>query len=163
VRTPSSSFFDSAVIFQLSDGDFDHQFTCLDSTTTVVIILTMPSQSSAQETKLLWTAVGAAIAGAASTVLALKWYELNKAAAPSTKSEDRFGHAPSRPSLIFEDPTRDNADSHTIVYPFNHEEKMRRRIAARAEIEEENFQPRNSVTVRVPATSANMGPGCKYL
>ena len=36
---------------------------------------------------------------------------------------------------------------------------MRRRIAARMTIEEENSQPRQSVTVRVPASSANCGPG----
>lgn len=36
---------------------------------------------------------------------------------------------------------------------------MRRRIAARVSVEEENMTPRQSVTVRVPATSANVGPG----
>jgi len=36
---------------------------------------------------------------------------------------------------------------------------MRRRIAARVAVEEDNMTPRQSVTVRVPATSANMGPG----
>ena len=36
---------------------------------------------------------------------------------------------------------------------------MRRRIAARVAVDEENRVPRKSVPVRVPATSANMGPG----
>lgn len=36
---------------------------------------------------------------------------------------------------------------------------MRRRIAARVAVDEENRVSRKSVTVRVPATSANMGPG----
>lgn len=36
---------------------------------------------------------------------------------------------------------------------------MRRRIATRVSVEEENSTPRTSVTVRVPATSANVGPG----
>jgi len=36
---------------------------------------------------------------------------------------------------------------------------MRRRIAARVAVEEDNQIPRRSVTVRVPATSANVGPG----
>jgi len=36
---------------------------------------------------------------------------------------------------------------------------MRRRIAARMAVEDENSQPRQSVTVRVPASSANCGPG----
>mmetsp|Transcript_38215 Transcript_38215/g.88920 ORF Transcript_38215/g.88920 Transcript_38215/m.88920 type:complete len:452 (-) Transcript_38215:123-1478(-) len=46
-----------------------------------------------------------------------------------------------------------------VVFPYNHEEKMRRRIASRIAVEAENVTPRNSVTVRVPGTSANMGPG----
>ena len=50
----------------------------------------------------------------------------------------------------------------SILFPHNHEEKMRRTIAARALVEEDNFHPRDSVTVRVPATSANMGPGCTF-
>lgn len=52
-------------------------------------------------------------------------------------------------------------DSEQMLFPHNHEEKMRRRIATRYTIEEENNLPRSSVTVRVPATSANVGPGCK--
>jgi len=36
---------------------------------------------------------------------------------------------------------------------------MRRRIAARVAVEDDNLQPRQRVTVRVPASSANMGPG----
>jgi hypothetical protein len=55
-----------------------------------------------------------------------------------------------------------NESTSTILFPHNHEEKMRRRIEMR-EVEEENSAPRNSVTVRVPATSANMGPGCTFL
>jgi len=49
--------------------------------------------------------------------------------------------------------------SEALLLPHNHEEKMRRRIATRYTIEEENNQGRDSVTVRVPATSANVGPG----
>ena len=51
--------------------------------------------------------------------------------------------------------------SEAMLFPHNHEEKMRRRIATRYTIEEENNLGRDSVTVRVPATSANVGPGCK--
>lgn len=36
---------------------------------------------------------------------------------------------------------------------------MQRKIALRSSVEEENMRPRRLVTVRVPATSANMGPG----
>jgi len=63
-----------------------------------------------------------------------------------------------RDSLIYEQPPGETAG---ILFPYNHEEKMRRRIAARVAVEEDNMTPRNSVTVRVPATSANVGPGCK--
>jgi hypothetical protein len=52
--------------------------------------------------------------------------------------------------------------SEAMLFPHNHEEKMRRRIATRYTIEEENNLGRDSVTVRVPATSANVGPGCKF-
>jgi len=43
--------------------------------------------------------------------------------------------------------------------PHEHEKKMRRKIALRESVMSENMKPRNLVTVRVPATSANMGPG----
>jgi len=49
-------------------------------------------------------------------------------------------------------------ESSVLLFPHNHEEKMSRRIQ-RASVEEENLNPRDSVTVRVPATSANVGPG----
>lgn len=65
-----------------------------------------------------------------------------------------------RKSYIFEDNSISESGN-SIVFPFNHEEKMRRLVAARAAVEEDNILPRQSVTVRVPATSANMGPGCK--
>jgi len=47
--------------------------------------------------------------------------------------------------------------SSVFLFPHNHEEKMKRRI--RGSVEVENMTPRNSVTVRVPASSANVGPG----
>ena len=73
----------------------------------------------------------------------------------------------SRTSFIFQDPEYDiNSNTEyaggsdtTILMPHSHEERMRRRIAARMAVEDENSQPRNSVTVRVPASSANCGPG----
>jgi len=46
-----------------------------------------------------------------------------------------------------------------VLMPHSHEERMRRRIATRISVEEENSVPRSSVTVRVPASSANCGPG----
>eukprot|EP00543_Licmophora_paradoxa_P005949 CAMPEP_0202455940 /NCGR_PEP_ID=MMETSP1360-20130828/13335_1 /ASSEMBLY_ACC=CAM_ASM_000848 /TAXON_ID=515479 /ORGANISM="Licmophora paradoxa, Strain CCMP2313" /LENGTH=425 /DNA_ID=CAMNT_0049075635 /DNA_START=143 /DNA_END=1420 /DNA_ORIENTATION=- len=64
----------------------------------------------------------------------------------------------SKPSFIIGNDTETRTDA-GIVLPHNHEEKMRRRIAARVAVEEDNLTPRRSVTVRVPATSANIGPG----
>jgi hypothetical protein len=100
--------------------------------------------------KLIATAVGAAVAGAAIAVATMKLIE-------KPKEEVTLGRRRSKP-YIFDDPME---DVETIVFPHNHEEKMRRRIAARVAVEEDNLTPRNSVTVRVPATSANVGPGCK--
>jgi len=74
----------------------------------------------------------------------------------------------SRTSFIFQDPEYDInsgersksvSDNTTILMPHSHEERMRRRIAARMAVEDENSTPRQSVTVRVPASSANCGPG----
>ena len=81
-----------------------------------------------------------------------------------------------RRSMIFQDPEYDLAgaggiagasskssggeqDHPSVLMPHSHEERMRRRIAARMAVEDENSVPRTSVTVRVPASSANCGPG----
>ena len=115
--------------------------------------------SNNQNTKLLITAAGSAIAGGLAAVALMKFY--------GKKDDDnspRFdNHVPRRQSFqIFEDPEQ-MSESQKILYPFNHEEKMRLKVAARQAVEEDNSLPRNSVTVRVPATSANMGPGCEYI
>mmetsp|Transcript_24551 Transcript_24551/g.48817 ORF Transcript_24551/g.48817 Transcript_24551/m.48817 type:complete len:434 (+) Transcript_24551:86-1387(+) len=112
-------------------------------------------------TKLAATAFFAATAGAALSYLLLK----NR-----SKSDPVHTHTPNqliaRTSFIF--PDADNVSkaaasmSHSdtqILYPHSHEERMRRRIAARMAVEDENSLPRQSVTVRVPASSANCGPG----
>jgi hypothetical protein len=111
--------------------------------------------------KLMATAAGAAVAGAALAVAAMKLTEKMSTGsgepprAPHVSylrnNEDEFGD--SKPSLH-------RTNSETLLFPHNHEERMRRRIATRFTIEEENNTPRQSVTVRVPATSANVGPGC---
>jgi hypothetical protein len=105
--------------------------------------------------KLIATAVGAALAGAAVAVAAIKFNEHQKNKDTNTPELKRI---PSRSELVFEDTMEDMEE---IVLPHNHEEKMRRRIARRVAVEEDNRIPRRSVTVRVPATSANVGPGCK--
>jgi hypothetical protein len=98
-------------------------------------------------------AVGGIVAGALLT------HAYNKRQADREAAQLR---SPPRKSLIFEDPLKNESSSNlNVLFPHNHEEKMRRQIAARAAVEEENVMPRRSVTVRVPATSANMGPGCK--
>jgi hypothetical protein len=116
---------------------------------------------SSQDSKLLATAVGAAAVGAALAVMALKMAEEKK------QPELTGHHRVSRKSVLMNDFTDDYAvpslkpdDAGNLVFPHNHEEKMRRRIATRYQIEDENSSPRESVTVRVPATSANVGPGC---
>ena len=104
---------------------------------------------------MIATAVGAALAGAAIAVGTLQYMSSR-----NKKKNDR------KPSFIFEDASSyaerlaaSQANSSSVVFPFNHEEKMRRLITTRHEVEEENTIPRNSVTVQVPATSANMGCG----
>lgn len=114
--------------------------------------------SSSQDSKLFATAVGAAAAGAALAVMALKMTENNK-------ESDQYSRW-HKPAVLMNDPTDTTGpalkrqDSGNLLLPHNHEEKMRRRIATRYQIEDENSAPRDSVTVRVPATSANVGPGC---
>lgn len=99
---------------------------------------------------IIATAVAAATAGAALAYAAIKASERNKPPVYVSK-----GVRPSSMVFTQSDP-RIESD---ILFPHNHEEKMRRRIAQRVSVEEENKTPRNSVTVRVPATSANVGPG----
>ena len=116
------------------------------------------SSSSNKET-LVATAIAAAAAGAAIAYTAIKANEKNT----SSKAHDPSEGRAKRNSLIYDDSQKpvSRADS-GILFPHNHEEKMKRRIAARISVEDENMTPRNSVTVRVPATSANVGPGCKF-
>ena len=104
--------------------------------------------SKNQTETLIATAIAAAAAGAAVAYAAVK-------------SSEKKNPTSSRPkSIIIGKPVDPRAQS-DILFPHNHEEKMRRRLAQRVSVEEENKTPRNSVTVRVPATSANVGPGCK--
>jgi len=115
--------------------------------------------SSQGDSKLLVTAVGAAAMGAALAVMAMKMTENNNKAAEASKPIYR-----PRSIVMANDPKEttpslQRQDSGNLLFPHNHEEKMRRRIATRYQIEDENSSPRESVTVRVPATSANVGPG----
>jgi len=104
--------------------------------------------SSAGKEQLVATAIAAAAAGAAIAYAAVKSQE-NKSDTPRLTKKK---------SAIFDDGVDPRAKG-DILFPHNHEEKMRRRIAQRVVVEEENKRPRTSVTVRVPATSANVGPG----
>ena len=123
--------------------------------------------TSSDNTKLAATAIIAGGFGAA-----LSYYLVNKKQSSSSYnlSDTRgtsFANAhSSRTSFIFQDPEYDIGASvasvegdTTVLMPHSHEERMRRRIAARMAVEDENSQPRQSVTVRVPASSANCGPG----
>ena len=123
----------------------------------------MAAQSN-DHTKLAATAVIAGGIGAA-----LGYYLVNNNKKKSTSTS--LSASASRQSFIFQDHTEydlgasNNASSSSrtsdtaVLMPHSHEERMRRRIAARMAVEDENSQPRQSVTVRVPASSANCGPG----
>ena len=114
--------------------------------------------SNNDTSKLVLTAIAAALTGAGIAMAAMRYTEATTVA--KKKEEYLQYHIPQsqRNSLVF---ARDESENgQAILFPHNHEEKMRRTIAARALVEEDNFHPRDSVTVRVPATSANMGPGC---
>eukprot|EP00934_Nitzschia_sp_Nitz4_P001748 Nitzschia sp. Nitz4//scaffold44_size153857//85038//86536//NITZ4_002729-RA/size153857-snap-gene-0.211-mRNA-1//-1//CDS//3329552181//1748//frame0 len=102
------------------------------------------------------TAMGAAAAGAALAVMAMKMTETKESPAIQTVYQ-----RPKTSSVVMNEPEPQlkRQDSGNLVFPHNHEEKMRRRIATRYQIEDENSAPRELVTVRVPATSANIGPG----
>jgi hypothetical protein len=126
--------------------------------------------SNNDTSKLLMTAIGAALTGATIAIVAMKYADTSR----NKKEEYLQYHIPKqqqlqhRNSLVFardesEHGSSSTTNGQTILFPHNHEEKMRRTIAARALVEEDNFHPRDSVTVRVPATSANMGPGCTCL
>jgi hypothetical protein len=116
--------------------------------------------SSSDNSKLLATAAGAAIAGAALAMAAMKMTSKNDDSQFPSLTKKTLS------SFIYEDNTGSDTDlvggGSKLLFPHNHEEKMRRKVSARAAVEEENLAPRRSVTVRVPATSANMGPGCEY-
>lgn len=114
----------------------------------------MSGSSNSQNTTIAIAAAAAAVAGAAAGVLASQYYlqrQSNKAVVRDTI-----------PPTVFMNEPQEIKRQGSFLFPHDHEERMRRQIAARHSVEEENSVPRNSVTVRVPATSANMGPGCTY-
>jgi homoserine kinase len=109
-----------------------------------------------ETTKLAATALLSASLGA------LLSYYLHRRSHDPSASSSTAHPPPTRTSFIFHDPAEVSSTSGTdaaVLFPHSHEERMRRRIAARMTIEEENSQPRQCVTVRVPASSANCGPG----
>uniref|UniRef100_A0A7S2S6X3 Homoserine kinase n=2 Tax=Eucampia antarctica TaxID=49252 RepID=A0A7S2S6X3_9STRA len=110
--------------------------------------------------QLITTAIASAVAGAALALTAMKFQERQNKPTNKEKENILLGR-PTRKSLIYAENSSDrlNDGSSDVIFPHNHEEKMKRRIASRVAIEADNSTPRNSVTVRVPASSANMGPG----
>jgi hypothetical protein len=117
------------------------------------------SNSTNSKQELIATALAAATAGAAIAYAAIKSQEKKDTVVSYKNLNNRL----SMNSLIVNDSSSDPRLQSDILFPHNHEEKMKRRIAQRVSVEEENKTPRKSVTVRVPATSANVGPGCKYM
>jgi hypothetical protein len=128
------------------------------------------SSTSSDATKLFVTAVGAAIAGAALTFGITTYANNRKKDRTLAYYEKSLNISNNKPTTyIYEDganssclDTSLNSKQTAVILPHNHEERMRRIISARASVEDDNAIPRRSVTVRVPATSANMGPGCTY-
>lgn len=117
----------------------------------------MSSGNSNNNTKVISIAVAAAASGALLTYALLKKKQ-------NENDKHHLTRQMSRDTFIYDDPGFDSvversSSSNNVLFPHNHEEKMRRRIAARVAIEQESSFPRRSVTVKVPATSANMGPG----
>lgn len=125
--------------------------------------------SNSDNTKLATTAILAGSIGAALSYYLL--HHKNKSSSSSSsqshsreRSSSHGNLSNSRTSFIFQDPEHDfgkneNGTDTAVLMPHSHEERMRRRIATRIIVEDENSQPRQSVTVKVPATSANCGPG----
>jgi homoserine kinase len=126
------------------------------------------SSPQSDTTRLVLTAVGASFAGAALAIVAMSRMIHNKGSKDDATEDSNMWSplARNRNSFIYEDSADTGnmmrSSSSSVLFPHNHEEKMRRLVTARAAVEDENSQPRQSVTVRVPATSANMGPGCEY-
>eukprot|EP00590_Aulacoseira_subarctica_P006141 CAMPEP_0172417754 /NCGR_PEP_ID=MMETSP1064-20121228/4249_1 /TAXON_ID=202472 /ORGANISM="Aulacoseira subarctica , Strain CCAP 1002/5" /LENGTH=441 /DNA_ID=CAMNT_0013156251 /DNA_START=36 /DNA_END=1361 /DNA_ORIENTATION=- len=127
----------------------------------------MSSSNSADKgLTIVAAAAGSAVLGAAFAVAVMKMMELS-----TEKQKTRDKNVKSGPfsfPATHEQPTRTtsfifNEDRpvgrSTILFPHNHEEKMKMRISQRVAVEQENSLPRRSVTVKVPATTANMGPG----
>lgn len=122
---------------------------------------------SDNNSKLAVTAIAAGGIGAALSYFLLqrKSSSSGSSSKSSLSSDQQYSNIKSRTSFIFQDPEYDigastaSASDTAVLMPHSHEERMRRRIAARMAVEDENSQPRQSVTVRVPASSANCGPG----
>lgn len=138
--------------------------------------------SAASNNALITTAVLAGAAGALISYILLQIQQQKRSDNSNTKNTKKHGTSidpnsvhGSVPEIHVLNPEsdlvlQDNSSDHTDedddemiksgrgAYTYNnHEEKMRRRL--RASVEEENLTPRDCVTVRVPATSANVGPG----
>lgn len=62
------------------------------------------------------------------------------------------------PEGVFPLNSQNNSSSSNLVFPFQHEKKMIDRLLDNINMGDENLQ-RNKVIVKVPATSANLGPG----
>jgi hypothetical protein len=125
------------------------------------------SSSDNNNTKLIVTAIGAAITGAVLTFGITTYSNNRKKDRTLTYYEKSLNIDNKQPhtTYIYEDASSslDTSNPRQVILPHNHEERMRRIIAARASVEDDNAIPRRSVTVRVPATSANMGPGCTFI
>ena len=114
------------------------------------------TRGSADKQFIAAVAAGSAVAGAAIAVAAMKMLSKNNNLERKSRSSVALYNQDKDDYIVM---TRKESQ---VILPHNHEEKMRRRIAQRVAVEQENSTPRKSVTVKVPATSANFGPGCTF-
>jgi len=128
--------------------------------------MTASSSTNNDTAKLIITALAASgISAALTYYLSSRNTKKKGGGGPSSSSSYPYNNLnrtsePHRPSMIFQVNEDVNMDAAVdVLMPHSHEERMRRRIATRISVEEENSVPRSSVTVRVPASSANCGPG----
>ena len=122
------------------------------------------SNNSSSNNQSALLAASAAVAGAVAGVVASQLYAARSSAKAAAAHAEYHPPVPcpeQHPTVIYNEEAPVVASRNSFIFPHNHEERMRRQIAARQVVEEENAMARDSVTVRVPATSANMGPGCK--
>ena len=98
-----------------------------------------------ENSKLLLTAIAAATAGCAVSYLTLKSQTAKNTTKNHEDTDDPKAERNHSQTFIYEDSEKDglrSTGSAAVLFPYNHEEKMRRRMAARVSVEDDNATPR---------------------